>query len=95
MSRQKYVPSKICPVEKVAVDNMSVEKMSRCHILTILSYPCVYHYLYCIDSQQKAHVIVLSQYLGTYRYLGYKTAMPFALVPDLGKDNFKFTICFF
>ena len=25
---QKYVPSKICPLEKVSVDNMSVENMS-------------------------------------------------------------------
>ena len=40
MSCRKYVPSKICPVEKVSVekvsvekvsvDNMSVENMSRC-----------------------------------------------------------------
>ena len=28
MSCQKYVLSKICPVEKVSLDNMSVENMS-------------------------------------------------------------------
>ena len=27
---RKYVPSKICPLEKVSVDNMSIEKTSWC-----------------------------------------------------------------
>ena len=28
MSRRKFVPSKICPIEKVSVKNMSFENMS-------------------------------------------------------------------
>ena len=28
ITSRKYVPSKICPVEKVSIDNMSVENMS-------------------------------------------------------------------